>query len=98
MQFTVIVAENSHYMDESENYELGTFDTLDGAIAASKRIVDEYLTSSYRTGVTAKELFENYVRFGEDPYIVASEVEGVPFSAWDYAKQRCETLCTAKAK
>ncbi len=95
MPFTVIVADNSHYQDKSAEYELGSFETLESAIDASKRIVDDYLKLAHRSGIVAKELYESYLAFGEDPYIAAADVEGVPFSAWEYAKQRCEALCTA---
>lgn len=82
-------------MDESERYELGEFPTLDAAIEATKKIVDEYLLSAYQPGMTAQALFESYTSFGEDPYIVATPSKGteVLFSAWDYAKRRCYELC-----
>jgi hypothetical protein len=92
MPFKVIVADNYHYMDESENYELGSFDTLEGAINASMRIVDEYLESAYKQGIPTHELFKSYLMFGEDPYILSSEVEGVLFSARDYARRKCAEL------
>jgi hypothetical protein len=98
MRFTVIVSDNFHDMDEGESYELGSFDTLEGAIVASKKIVDEYLTSAYRPAMTATALYESYVTCGENPYIVSSGVEGVSFSAWDYAKERCEVLCAAEPR
>jgi len=40
-KYTVLVNDNFHYMDESERYELGSFETLDEAIAACKKVVDE---------------------------------------------------------
>jgi hypothetical protein len=91
--FTVIVADNFHYMDESESYRLGEFATLDEALDASRRIVDEYLASAYAPGMTAAALYHGYVSFGEDPYILSPGVEGVLFSAWAYARERCEVLC-----
>lgn len=91
--FTVIVADNFHYMDESENYEHGKFETLDLAIAASKRIVDEFLASAFKPGITADALYSQYTSFGEDPFIVGSSEPGVPFSAWTYAKGRCSEMC-----
>jgi len=95
MTYKVFVDDNFHYMDESERYELGEFTSLDAAIVASKKIVDEYLLSAYRPGMTAQALFGSYTSFGEDPFIVAvpSKETGVLFSAWDYAKRRCDELC-----
>jgi hypothetical protein len=87
-KFTVYVDDNFHYMDESERYTLGEFDTEAEAIQAAKAIVDEFLESGYSSGVSAKELFDGYKMYGEDPWI-----SGVKFSAWDYARQRCEEMC-----
>jgi hypothetical protein len=88
------VDDNFHYMDESERYVLGEFLTLDAAVEASRKIVDEYLLSAYQPGVTAEALFSSYTSFGEDPFIVASTTEeNVLFSAWDYAKRLCDEMC-----
>lgn len=97
MPYTVFIDDNFHYMDESERYALGEFPTLDAAIEASRRVVDDYLSSAYEPGMTIAALLTSYLSFGEDPYIVASprdpEAPGVLFSARDYARQRCEALC-----
>lgn len=95
MAYTVFVDDNFHYMDESERYVLGEFPTLEAAIAASQAIVSEYLLAAFKPGMAAEALFASYKSFGEDPYIVAtsSPKPEVLFSAWDYAKQRCEELC-----
>src|SRR3972149_10058061 len=95
MRYKVLVDDNFHYMDESERYELGEFPTLAAAIEASRKIVDEYLLSAYRPGMTTAALVTSYVLFGEDPYVVAlgPEASGVLFSARDYARRRCEELC-----
>jgi hypothetical protein len=90
--FKVIVADNYHYMDESENYELGSFETFEAAIDACKKIVDEFLESACSQGVSGDELLKGYLMFGEDPYILSSEIKGVPFSARDYARLRCVEL------
>ena len=95
MSYKVLVDDNFHYMDESERYTLGEFPTLDAAIAASTKIVDEYLLSAYRPGVTAQELAHSYFTFGEDPFIVDTQdnTRGALFSAWDYARRRCDEMC-----
>lgn len=92
MPYRLLADDNFHYMDETERHEQGTFETLEAAIEAAKSIVDDYLSSAYKRGMTADELFVSYTSFGEDPFIIAPE-GGVPFSAWDYAKQRCQALC-----
>ena len=91
--FKVIVADNFHYMDESENYEHGIFASCELAIEAAKRIVDEYLASAYSSEMSATQLYQSYVCFGEDPYIVTEGSSGVLFSAWNYARERCDVMC-----
>lgn len=95
VDFTVIVADNFHYMDESESYVHGTFATLELAIEAAKRIVDEYLDSAFNSGVSAEDLYQSYVMFGEDPYIVTEGATEVLFSAWSYARERCDAISRA---
>lgn len=45
-----------------------------------KVFVDEYLLSAYQPGMTDQALFESYVTFGEDPFIIVtpSKEAGVP--------------------
>ena len=95
MTFRVLVDDNFHYMDESERYEHGSFATAEAAVVAARAIVDTYLKSAYRPGMTAEQLFESYTSFGEDPFIVGEGVEKVAFSAWTYAKERCGALCSS---
>jgi hypothetical protein len=90
--FTVFVDDNFHYMDDSHRYKFGEFNTAEEAVAACKTIVDEFLVTSHRPGITAADLYQNYVAFGEDPFVVPKD-ESLPFSAWEYAKQRCAELC-----
>jgi hypothetical protein len=97
MPYRVLVDDNFHYMDEDERYELGAFLSLEAAIAAAQAVVDKYLAAAHRPGMTAREVFENYTTFGEDPFILAPDDSGVSFSAWEYAKRRCEDLCGRNA-
>ena len=89
--FELFVDDNYHYMDEESRYTVGSFASYSEALAKAKAIVDEFLEDSHQPGMTSKELFEGYVGFGEDPFIVPV---GEPyFSAWDYARARCLELC-----
>jgi hypothetical protein len=49
-------------------------------------------------GMTAAAPYEQYEGFGDDPFIVPVDPRDVPvaFSAWAYAKERCEVLASAK--
>ena len=93
MSYRVLVDDNFHHLDEAERYELGTFADLDAAVAAAQAVVDAYLRTAHKPGMTAQALFESYTAFGEDPFIVAPDQQGVAFSAWEYAKRRCEDFC-----
>jgi hypothetical protein len=91
-KYTVLVNDNSHYMDDSQRYELGSFETLDEAIAACKKVVDECFGEN-SPRMTPGELYKQYTTFGEDPFIVSEGGPSVAFSAWEYAKERCEEIC-----
>jgi hypothetical protein len=90
--YTVLVDENGHYLDERERYEHGTFDSYDEAVAACHKIVDDFLAGEYKPGMAATDLYRLYMTFGEDPFI-SPERPGCRFSAWEYARLRCELLC-----
>ena len=88
MRYRVMVDSNFHYMDESERYPAGEYDRLEDAIATAKRIVDASLTEFASLGRTSDELYAHYCLYGDDPFIVGGD-GGVPFSAREYAKDRC---------
>jgi hypothetical protein len=88
--YTVYVDDNFHYMDESRRYKLGDFDDCQSAVAACKRIVDDFLARC-DANRTAEELFTQYTSFGEDAWI-GSDDAACSFSAWQYAKERCGEL------
>ncbi len=88
--YIVFVDYNFHYMDESERYKQGEYATFQGAVKACQMIIDDCLSGLYKPGMSSKELFDGYVLFGEDPFICGQKSD---FSAWDYARRRCEALC-----
>ncbi|NIP56070.1 MAG: hypothetical protein GWO26_29610, partial [Phycisphaerae bacterium] len=53
MTFKVFVDDNFHYQDKSERYELGEFETFEAAVNTCKSIVDQYLTSAFKPGMSA---------------------------------------------
>lgn len=89
--YVVIVRDNFHYMDASEQYQQGEYDTRVEALCACVRIVEDFLYHHHERGMSAEKLFDLYVGFGEDPFIVGPGKEA--FSAWLYAKQRCSEIC-----
>lgn len=89
--WTVYVDDNFHYMDEDERYIHGRFSRYEDAVAACKKIVDEVLQDD--PAKTSEDLYDSYVGFGEDPWIKGPTPPGSePFSARDYARQRCNEL------
>ncbi len=93
MRYTVRVDDNYDYMDTDVRYTHGEFETLEGALKAAQKIVDDYLLSAYTTGMSAEALYQSYTSFGEDPWIVGPV--DAKFSAWEYAKARCAVICAA---
>lgn len=102
--FKVLVDDNFNYMDSSERYEAGEYETLQKAIARCKNIVDHYLItalesdsyklSTYKPGTESDSLYAYYTMNGEDPWIRGAEPKvGTYFSAWEYAKRRCKEIC-----
>jgi hypothetical protein len=88
--YTVYVDDNFQYMDEEARIKHGDYATLEEAVQACKTIVDACLTRTHEPGMSARKLYEGYVAAGDDPFIVGP---GASFSAWTYARQRCEALC-----
>ena len=95
--FKVNVDDNFHYMNVDERYALGEFPSLEEAIVACKKIVDEFLEENHKPAMSAAALFDNYKAFGEDPWIAGADVK-VPFSAWSYAERRCAEICARDAE
>jgi hypothetical protein len=90
--YTVLVYDNYHYMNQDDApYRLGEFDTCEAAVAACMRIVDQFLNSQHKPGVTAEHLWDVYTAFGDDPGVISPD-NSCHFSAWDYARQRCEEI------
>jgi hypothetical protein len=85
------VDDNYHYMDEEARYKLGDFATLEEAVVVCKRRVDQFL-NKVPIDITAAERYEQYTGFGPDPFIVTDDPDAgsPPFSAWSYAKERCQ--------
>ena len=90
--YTVYVDDNSHLPPDDARYKLGDFATLEEAVAACKQIVDGFFKVEVPPYITAAERYEAYTHFGPDPFIVTDDpVAGhPPFSAWGYAKERCQ--------
>ena len=47
----------------------------------------------HRPGMTAEQLYDRYTDFGRDPFLRSDDPKAPTFSAWTYAKQRCQETC-----
>jgi hypothetical protein len=91
-KYKVIVDDNFHFMDESESYGSGVFDTYEEAVAKCKEIIDEFLESAKKPDENAEQLYSTFVMYGETPHIHGEKLGD--FSATVYAKQRCFEIST----
>ena len=64
-------------------------------LAVCRGLVDKSLKEEYRSGISAKSLYDRYTSFGDDPSIVVLDGtdDRAIFSAWNYAKKRCTVIC-----
>jgi hypothetical protein len=92
VRYTLYIDDNFHYMDTSERYAAGEYATVADAIRAAEAIVDDDLASFYKPGMMADTLYRYYTTFGADPFVV-SEDDRRHFSAWNYARERCQQIC-----
>lgn len=71
---------------------MGKYASLEAAIAACRTLVDDFLEASCKgLEPSSEKLYEHFVAFGPDPFIVTN-VPSVPkpsFSAWKYAREQC---------
>jgi hypothetical protein len=93
-KFTVYVDDNFHYQEEDERYVSGECDRYEEALTLCKTVVDEFLDDAIDQK-SADALYEYYKDFGPDPFI-RPDLLNSRFSAWGYAKERCEILCSGQ--
>jgi len=79
-QYKVFVDDNYHYMDKSERYTVGSYDSLEEAVNKCKEITIKSLKDLYEKGITPEKLKTQWLMFGEDPYVFGGD-GAVPFSA-----------------
>jgi hypothetical protein len=75
---------------------IGDYESLEAAIAASKRTIDSALLREHADGMAGSELFEKFQSYGELPCIFRTDdktLSNLGFNALSYAKQRAAELC-----
>ena len=94
IKFHLRVYDNFHYMDESEAYDHGQYDSYEDALIAAKAIVDEFFEHNWISGITPDSLIGQYSIYGEDPVILPNEHgKQVRFSARTYASISAVEVC-----
>src|ERR1700730_9994779 len=93
-RYKVIVDDNFHYQDPHERREQGVCETVEEALAVCRGLVDKSLKEEYRSGISAKSLYDRYTSFGDDPFIVVLDRtdDRANILAWNYAKERLPVI------
>jgi hypothetical protein len=92
MKFHLRVYDNYHYMDESEAYNHGEYETYEEALVGAKAIVDEFLVHNWTPGTKPDSLIVSFAFYGEDPIILPVGY-GESFSARTYVDTRAAEIC-----
>lgn len=93
-EFIVKSSDNSKFDTEENDYVYGAYLTYEEAYEKCEEIVEDFLLRNKTDGMTAEELYNHYISFGEEPYI--STVDGsecVAFPAIKYAKEQSVIIC-----
>ncbi|MDX1631942.1 MAG: hypothetical protein R3234_08785, partial [Thermoanaerobaculia bacterium] len=90
--YTVWAHHPFHLSGEAEKYRVGTFGACDEALETCRRVVEEFLESSYQDGMSAEHLMAEYEASGPDPYI-EPRGEGCLFRARAWARERVAEIC-----
>jgi hypothetical protein len=75
---------------------VGDYATLEDAIAASKKEIDESLMREFKAGMSASQLFGNFQAYGDMPCIFRTDdktLSNLGFNALVYAKEASAKLC-----
>ena len=78
---------------------VGKYETLDEAIEASKRTVDESLRRLFKPGVSQASLYAAFQARGETPYIFRTgdyTLSSTGFNPLQYAMSCCAEMCARK--
>lgn len=86
MKYKVLLSDPFH------GNQSRTYSTASQAFSAARKIVDSFLVSVYRPGMSLEDLIDTFDNFGEQPLVVSSQSR-LNFSASDYARKKARELC-----
>ena len=75
---------------------IGNFPTLEAAIKAAQTLVDDFLLTKHRPGMTASDLYSIYESSGEVPVIFSDAdftISVGSFNHFQYAMRKCSEIC-----
>ncbi len=92
--YIVYLEDDFWFWDDPELLMSGKviYETYEEALKECQRVINDFLIESYKPAMTADELYNNYLKFGDEPYIRPGEKNN-QFSASEYAKERCAEIC-----
>lgn len=89
----------NYFKPDSEVRRIGEFATVEEAITTARKIVDEFLSRSFKPGMDAQSLFSLYKRQGEYPFIFCDDDKSVNVPGFEhshYARDRAAEVCGGK--
>lgn len=85
-KFIVLVTDHAHTGEPDGEYQKGTYESFEEAVALCKQIIGESLDELYKSGMSEDELMKRFVIFGLEAYCEGFD----SFSfAKEYARKRC---------
>ncbi len=84
--YRVIVLEHGGMLDETAEYCAGEYETCMDAVAACRRVINDFC-GYLKCGMTAAKLFEGWLMYGESA-IIETDDPACDFDGHDYAQRR----------
>lgn len=91
LRYAVYAYTSFHFSGEAEKYLLGEFGDCPSAIAACRKLVDDFLLSIRKRADTPDALLAEYASSGPEPHIQSAD-PACEFSAAVYARRRIREL------
>lgn len=90
---------SDHISPSATVRRIGSFETVQEAIAAAKHAVDEFLVLNHVPGMQPAQLYQRYRDKGEYPFIFQDNERTVNFAGFShiqYANARAEEICKGR--
>lgn len=95
--FQVHVDDNYRYLDEAASAPGPSFQRYADAVEWCRQRVEASLAECHEPGMGSGELLARHRASGDDPWVTPVP-EGEPhWSAWEYAAEAADRICTSEA-